>query len=841
MPLRLALKEIRNNPRFAFFFVLNLALGLVGFLMLDAFKSSIEENVARRSKDLLTADLAVAARRVLTPQELSALSRHLPPGTTAAEMAELYSMVATPKRSRLAQVRAVEGTFPFYGELKLRGKARAEKASALEREPLSWISADLARQLELREGDSIKLGTATFTVAAVIDEDSSAVGQLMALAPRIYVGLAQLPRTRLLQEGSTAWYTRLYAFPDRVDVEALAGELDKALPDPAIRVQTHSSSSEQVGRLSKYLNDYLGLASLIAFFLAAVGAGYLFRNFLYRRLKDTAILISLGMAPRAAQGVYLAQLLILSVMAVVPAAIGAAIMLPWLTKALQALFPFSLSPEVRLSSVGISLLLSILGNFLFSLPLLRRLGTLKPASLFQEGARPSLVFRAGEAFWFLPAVVFFLALSIWLAKSWRVGGLFVLSLIVVIALLLGAGGFALSRLENRLERLRLVRKLAFRNLARHKLGTLSSLLAIGLGVGLINLIALTQASLRHEIQAPEQSAVPSLFLFDIQDDQVEPLKQFYAKKDLREPVLSPMIRARLESVNGVPFEKDFTRDAAATREAEVERRFRNRGINLTYRPQLFSSETIVDGVPVREGEDPPGISVEKEFAKRLDLALGDKITVDIQGVRVEGVVRNFRKIKWTSFQPNFFLQFGAGVLEDAPKTFLASVPPLATEAKNAFQDDLVREFPNVSAVDVSQVVDRILGIIVQMSWALQLMAYLSLFTGLVVLFSIANHQAQQRRWDTALLKVLGASFSDVRAVSRWEFFGIGVAAAALGILSALGLTVTFSYLVFDNAWNMTWGWPALTFLFVPLACVVTSELATRKSLAQSPILLLQQP
>ena len=184
----------------------------------------------------------------------------------------------------------------------------------------------------------------------------------------------------------------------------------------------------------------------------------------------------------------------------------------------------------------------------------------------------------------------------------------------------------------------------------------------------------------------------------------------------------------------------------------VQGNFRNRGFNLSYRKELSESERIVQGkefsgVFDESKGDLAEISVEKRFAKRLGFKMGDVLKFDIESIPIEGKIVNIREVKWTSFQPNFFVQFQPGVLEMAPKTFIATIPSLPLEKKHHIQDRLVRELPNISMVDVSRIVKRINEIIEQMSWALTFMSILCLFSGFVVIFSIANHQARTRRWE----------------------------------------------------------------------------------------------
>jgi putative ABC transport system permease protein len=444
-----------------------------------------------------------------------------------------------------------------------------------------------------------------------------------------------------------------------------------------------------------------------------------------------------------------------------------------------------------------------------------------------------------KGIWYLPALAFYWVLAVLLSKSWVVGNTF-MGCLMGATVVVGCIGVGLIRLLARAARTGFIARLALRTLERQRAATLSCFLAISLGTLLINLIAETQESLQKEIHLPAGTVLPSLFMFDIQEEQVAGLQQYLKNERLELSYLSPMIRARLQTVNGQPFEKEIRRDGSGTREEETDREFRNRGVNLTYRARLTDAEEIVAGEAfVRaEGQGPAPVSVEKEFASRLRLRLGDRLDFDVQGVPVQARVASLRRIRWNRFQPNFFIQFPPGYLEAAPKTFLGALPAIDWRRKAEIQSGVVERFPNVSLIDVTQVMEKIAGIVAQMAWALTFMAWLALFSGGVVLFSIANHQAQSRHWDLSLLKVLGASFSDLQRLMDVEFGCIGLVASALGVVLALAASYAFS-VVLEYVWSVTWWQPLLSIACVTFFTIVIGKLATRRVLRRSPLTLLQ--
>ncbi len=848
MWLRLAFREILNNRRFSLFFVFNLSLGLFGFLSLDAFKVSMQRSLAEHSRSILTADIGVESRRVLTAQEDQIIRQVLGSGAEETRLWTLYSMVASSSTSRLANLTAIQNNYPFYGQITLdpSGIVTGDSPKNLVKEKSAWIYPEMAMAMQVKAGDTLRIGSARFRVSDLVKEDAGNGWRSFDLAPRVYIGLDQLKDTGLIAGGSVIWYTRLFKLLPGQDSDALAHRLNTRLNDPGVEVESARQSSESVGRMQGFLNDYLGLASLVSLFLAGLGAAYLFRSFLSRRLKDIAILISLGVDPRKARNIYLLQLGILGGTAACLSSLFAWIVLPLTIRALSWFLAYPIHPVINLWSFALALLIGAGGSILICLPFLARLSGLSPGALFQENEQPALEGSLRGLPWATPALLLYWGFGILEAHSWRVGSLFVGVFLSAGALLAGLGWIGIHLLTRFAGWRRLTLRLAWRNLSRNRFGSLSAFMAIGLGTLLINLIPQVQTSLGTEIAEPKVSQVPSLFLFNIQDDQVVPLERFVRAQGQALEKLTPLIRGRLIRVNGNAFKKDTGPAERRTREEERDSRFRNRGFNLTYRERLTESEKIVKGKDFSgsyQGDPAAGppaeISVEREFAKRLGLHLKDVLEFDIQGVPVRGQIVNLRKVQWASFQPNFFVQFQPGVLEGAPKTYLASIKRLDRAEKARLQNGIVAHFPNVSMIDISTLVEKIVGIFKQMGLALRVMALLSLFAGFVVLFSIANHQASTRRQESNLMKVLGASPGLIQAIFDWEFATLAFFAAGFGTLVSVGMSYLFSLVLFDKVWIFTWLSPLLVTLAIPLMSLVTVHAATRRLLRQKPLALLQ--
>ena len=843
------LKELLNHKGFSILFIMNLSLGLTGFIALDGFKNAIDKTLQEKSKSILGADLGLSSRSPLSSEDLSLVSdayRDLfltaPKDTVhTTHIIEIFSMVANSRgNSRLVQIKAIESNFPFYGQIELKENrfARAKELQGIYSKPVAWVYPEILTQLQININDTIRIGEIEFQVVDVVLNDSAS-GFTTNMAPRIYIGLPQIEKTNLVKTGSIAWYSTLFKLPFRKEqLNEVKKTVFSQIDDPDVRVYTHEDASVRVGRLLSNLNSFLGLASLIALFLASIGTGFLFRSYLKNKIKEIAILISLGTSHRKAFVLYLVQITFLGLISSLLASALSWTLIPSLGSVTKGLFPFPIGFSLSSSSLLVGILVGTLGCLTTSLPLLIQLWGLKPSILFTENPPPmsGMLFRRIIAT--LPGGLLFWGLSIWLSHSLKIGSLFT-ALFFTMGLLLSLSAWLLFKCLGacRLHQ-HLSLKWAIRDLTRNRFATVSAFLSIGTGMLLLNLSPQIQSSLQADLESPQQSKLPSLFLFDIQEEQRPRAEQIIRSEGLEFTQISPTVRARLKFINGGTFHKGDGGKASKGMNLEEERemRLRNRGYNLSYRQNLSQSEKLVRGRPFsgtyKEGSSNlPEISVEKRFAKRLGLKVGDVLTFDVESVPIKGKIVNIRSVKWTAFQPNFFVQFQPGVLDLAPKTFIATLPHLSPTLKNKIQDMIVRELPNISIVDVSRVIFQIKEIMTQITWALQWMTSLCLIAGFIVIFSIANHQAKSRRWDIGLLKTLGANFRDIRRQFLWQYAIISFFASVFGIVMGIVVSFIISSFLFESLWAYEPLMPIISLIACVLMTLFITDLATRGALA----------
>ena len=852
--LKLAFRELLNNRRFSLFFLFNLALGLAGFIALDSFKESLDNHLGQNSKAILGADIALTSYLPFEEKTLDALEAKFPQNTLSTRKTSLFTMVATEDQTRLVQITGIEKEYPFYGKMVLKNNGVVESKNVEQSLALSgeaWVYPELLFMLGLKLGGSLKIGEKKFRIADTVLDDPSSSFSSFGLAPRVYLAYSQMQETALLSKKSRISYQRLYRLPDGTDLSGLVVKLQNKInsfegSDSKIRILTHKRAGNNLGRLLGYLNDYLGLVAMIAVFLAGIGAAYLFRNYLVHRFREISILMSLGATRQQTYRMVLWQLGLLGTGAALIAIIISLAILPLLPLLLKQFLPNGFETQLSLGSLLFALVLGGVGSLVFCLPVLSRIRTVQPLQLFhknigQQDATPVL-WR--QALSYLPLLILSWSLSVWQSHSLIVGSAFVGMLLASI-LFLGSIAWLVLFLAGKLSQTSgsTMKRLAFRNLQRNRTGAISCFLALALGTLLINLIPQIYQGLQEEVSRPDDFRIPSLFLFDIQPEQMEPLQKTLSAEKVNLNYLSPIVRARLEKVNGNKFDAN-SKEVSLTREQERQQNFRRHNLNLSYRTQLSDSEQIVEGRPLTTNFDldsgkPAEISLEVRYAERMGFKLGDLLTFNVQEVLVEAIVINLRRVQWNSFQPNFFILFQPGVLEDAPGTFVGSIGGLVASRRMNVQNLIVSDYPNVSVIDVTRMVGRVLKISDQMVLALRMMAYLSILAGLVVVFSIARHEVEGRLWELNLLKVLGARFSDIQKMIQIEFAVLGIFAGLFGVAVSLIMSYGISWWFFENLWKWTWQTSLGSIIGVTSLSVGVAWLATQRTLRSSPLNLLR--
>ena len=821
-PLRLAWRLLKRDLASGEVRVLLAALLLavtavttVGFITDRAERAlGIEANRLLGGDAVLRADAPIGD---------AARERAAAPGLRRTETWSFNSMARVGSNLKLAEIRALGEGFPLRGSFTITDREGGEGriADGVPAPGTVWISRAGAQALGASVGDAVNLGTREFRLAALVLQEPDAALDYFNTAPKVFLNLADVPSTGLVQEGSRVGY-RLVVAGEAAAVESFV-RATRADLGRGQRLETIDDARPEIRNALSRADRFLGLAALVSVVLAAVAVAMAARRHTRRHLDGCAVMRCLGASQRTIATIYIGELAWLGLFAGLG---GVAIAL-----ALQALVagvlgrvlgldipPPGLLPALQGLAIGFTVLLA------FAVPpvlALRRVPALRVLRR-DAGAPEASAWLTGAA-----GIAGLAALVWWKAGSAKLG-VVVLGGIVgtLAALALLALGLILA-LRRARARLRGAWRYGLANVSRRAGSSVAQISALGLGLMAILLLTLVRTDLLARWQAELPADAPNRFVINVQPEQVAPVRAFLAEAGVRNPELWPMVRGRLSAVNG----EAVTGATYASRGGRA-RRLAEREFNLSQAAGFGPDNTLVEGRWFSEGATGPEISVEVDFAEELGWKIGDRVRFDIAGRPWEATITSLRKVDWESFRPNFFVVGSPGSLDGYPMSHITSVHVPAGNANAT--NELVMRFPNLSVIDIDAVLAQVRNTADQVSKAVEYVFYFTLAAGLLVLVAAVTATQDERLLEGGVMRVLGANRRQLRFAQLTEFAAIGLLAGLVAAIAATLLSGAIATQVFDLPWTPDWRLPALGGALGMLAVAVTGMLATRRVVATPP-------
>jgi putative ABC transport system permease protein len=824
--LRLALRMLSRDWRAGELSVLIAALvlasasvGTVGF-----FADRVKSALASQANLLLGADLMVSGDHPLEP----ALAREARKrGLAIVPVIRFNSMVQKAGGGAgdavLTDVKAVGAGYPLRGSVTLAetGHPEGRAAHSVPARGEAWVDIRLAARLGLQKGSRLAVGDSKLVVSEIVQQDPEIAGGLLSLGPRLLMNLDDVPATNLLQPGNRATYRML-----------VAGAAADAFRNWAATHLERGQRLESVRDLRPELRQtleradrFLGLAALVAVILAAVAVALGASRYLRRHLDAAAMMRCMGAPQRQTLALFAIQFVVLGLVASLVGALLALAGQQLLVTLLGALLRTELPlpgwrPALAATLAALALLLG------FALPPLIALSRVPPLRVLR---RDLGLPRAGGVLAYAVGATTIAALIAWQAQDLKTGGIMIGG---ILALLIAAAGAA--RLAIALLRLLPQRGYSWRyglaNLRRRPLASSLQIGALGMGVMALLLLTMVRGDLLRNWRASLPPDAPNTFLVNVLPDQVDGVHALLRRELKLDAALLPMVRGRLVAVNDKPFETAKLPEGRA-------RALGEREFNLSWSESLPNGNRVVAGQWWKAGEI-GGASLEEGIAKTLGIKLGDTLTYDVAGTRVSGKVTSLRKVDWDSFRVNFFALFPPGPLDSLPKTYVAALR--ADQANAGWLAAMVREFPNVLVIDVGELLHQVQTIMDDVALAVEFVFLFTLAGGVLVLEAAIAATQDERRFDAAVLRTLGASRRQLTAAQVSEFLALG---ALAGLLAAAGATAV-GYVLADRVFQIPFGWNARLWVVGVIgaaACVaVAGWLGTRSTLRQSPLAVLRQ-
>jgi putative ABC transport system permease protein len=823
--LRFALRNLWRDLKSGELSVLLLAL-CVAVLSLTAvgfFTNRIAQGVRAQAAEVLAADLRLESPRAIPARYFERAGAR---GLSSARIATFPTAVFNGEASQLAALNAVSATYPLRGHVKI-ADAPFGAARVTDRIPgrgAAWVDARIIAQLGIDIGGSIRIGAASFKVTQVLDYRPDQGTGFVNLAPAVLLNLADLDATQLIQPGSRVTYSALFAgSPDAV--QEFRDYLVKGKA-PGERLREVDDSSRQLNSAIDRASRFLSLASLASVLLAAVAVAMGARRYAARHIDAVALMKCMGASQRFVLAISIFELTALALAAVgVGALLGywAQTGLAWLLRDLirTELPPASLAP---LAIALVTVIAMLIG---FALPPLLELKSTPPARVLRRTATaPPL--RFGLVYLFAVGALFAILWSL-VRDTELVAGL--LAGVVGVGAVLTLAGYALVRLTGRLRGgVGVAWRYGLANVSRRGGGSVVQIVAFGLGLMMLLLLAVVRGDLLADWRRSLPSDVPNNFLVNIAPDERAPLGEFLKSRGFGTPPMYPMVRARITAINGVP--------SGSLHEGERGRGFLEREQNLTWSRQLFDDNQLIAGrwwTPDELGK--PLVSISSEYQEALSLKLGDALSFDVAGEGLTARVASIRKVRWDSFRPNFFLVFPPGLLDGAAGTYMTSI--YLTPAERPALVDLVRRFPTISVFDVDAILKQIREIMDRASLAVQYVFLFTLAAGVVVLLAAVQATRDERRYESAMLRTLGASrFTVLQGVAA-EFSALGFLSGTLAAMGASGIGWLLARRLFSLEFAFDpWLW-VIGLVCGTVLVGLSGTLATRRVVNTPPIVTLR--
>lgn len=840
LAIRFARRELRAGLAGFYVFILCLVLGVAAIAAVQSVSRSLGESLRHDGRQILGGDIALRSLyKPLADAEMAWLSAR---ATGVTVVAETRAMVRSRDESRtsLAELKAVEDTYPLYGRLEVFDG----KGSLIDTPPARLMEQDadgnwgavapqeLLAKLGLQLGDAVMIGPKEFILRGLyrkLPDDAASISLVMA--PHLLISRAGLADAGLTGTGNPVSFETRLALPGRGtprDLAAFEKDVHKQFPAAQWRVRNFYNASPRLERYIDRLTFFLTLIGLTTLVVGGVGISNAVRAYLDTKLANIATLKCLGAPSSFIFRVYMYQVLAL---AAGGAAVGIAIGAGAAHIAVAALgekLSLDAQSGIYPDAIGIAALSGLLVTLCFSLWPVGRAINVAPADLFRDAIAPrsqspSLRVLAG----IIASAVALAVLAIATAPDMRLAGYFTAGTTGAIGAFLLCAEAARALLSRLPVPRRPETRMAVANLTRPGNVTSGAILSLGLGLSVLMTIALVEHNFSRLLGDDLSVDAPSFFFLDIQNDQLNSFRSIVAATpSARNLTLAPNLRGRIVAVNG--------RDAE---QALVNKSYdwvirSDRG--FTYAAEQPAHSRIEQGAWWNAAYNgPPLVSVATDVARAFNIGVGDDITVEILGDSITAKIANVREIEWASFTMNFAVTFAPGALDAMSASYIATLI-LGPEDETGLQARLARELPSVTSIRVREALAAAENILGAILLAVRVSAAVTLMAGALVLAGGVAAARRRHIYDAVVLKVLGASRGRIARTFLLEYGILGL----VTIFLAAAIGTAASWAVLTHVMNLPWKFSMMSLTVVSLSCfgltIAAGLFSTWRALSQKP-------
>ncbi len=803
MAWRLFRRDWQSGEVKVLFFALMIAV--IAMVAIGTITDRTHRAMGEQSSEFLGADYTLRTPRPIEPEWLE---KGRDEGLHLTESTGFSTVLAKGDEFQLVSVTALGGKFPLKGEFEIADKpfTRGQSMQAQPEEGTAWVEPRVLAALGAEKGDEVDFGSIQLTIAGVIVGGPGQASEMFNVAPKVYINQTDVERANIIQPGSRVSYTLFIAG----DIQPRENYIDWLKPQMN-KTQRLTGGKEGTPALQASIEraeTFLRLASLISVVLAGVAIAVAAGRFSRRHYDYAAIYRCLGMQIAQVHRLYLSQLMI---MGLIGSAIGVAlglviqqaIIVQFADYLPKPMVPINWAPVI---AGGLSGLVVLIG---FALPAFFQIARVSPLRVLRKEMVPQPV-----SSWLIYLLaILTMALLMW----WQSGSLKLVGILLGVALV----AFIVIRLMAWLifkvgiwigKRGSTAVRYGLGQLKRYPAFTISQITAFGLAFIIMLSTVLIRSELLSEWQSQLPDDAPNHFLINVQPSEVPNLEKILAEQGVETAGIYPMVRGRVTGLNGKPIEE------AVSEEAQNDGSLR-RELNLTWVEDVPKANEVVKGEWWDKAEHQPDengvyqLSIDQNLAGRLGVDIGDVFEFSIGGVDVKGKITSFREIQWDSFQPNFFMIFEPGALNESMATYITSFH-LPLDKKPAL-NTILREMPTVTIIELDVIMEQVQTILDQVTTAVEFIMLFVLLAGVAVLYAVLQASKEERVLSATLLKTLGAQKKFIRMTLLSELALLGIFS---GILGVIGGEVLVSVL-YQEAMNIEpvlhpWFW-----LWVPLIAV----------------------
>ncbi len=823
--LKLALRMLRRNGYSveARVLVAALFIAVMSVTTVSFFADRVRAALDRQANELIAADAVVMADKPIAArfrEEAARLQLRTAESTTFPSM--VAGDVARGQGVSLAELKAVSTGFPLRGKIRITDRPGLpdRMAEGIPAPGTIWVPEVLLARLHVDMGDELTIGAVKFRIVALITKEPDRVLDYFGIAPRVMLNMRDLAATKLMQVGSRVTYRFLVA-GDGAAVDAFELTFKNSMARGE-RLETVRDSRAEVRVALDRAQRLLGLAALLSVVLASVAVALAARRFSQRQLDGAAMMRCLGAVQADIFALHFWQFAALgaigSVSGVLAGFAAQSVLAVMLGRFLTVELPLpGMLPALQGLLIGVAL---VMGFTLPPLLALRRVPTLR---VLRRDLDP---FEARSALAYLLGFATLAGLILWRVGDLKMGAQALAGFVIAlgVAALLG---WLLIRVAARMRgAVSGSWRYGIANMQRRAGGSLVQIVALSLGIMAMLLLTVVRTDMIGQWQARLSTDAPNRFVVNVQADQLPAVRAYFAERDVAAPELFPMVRGRLVEVNGAKYTLPGKGDEGARRLAERE-------FNLSWMEKMQADNSIVAGTFWEKESQEKQFSVEEGIAKTLRLNLGDKLTFDIAGSRFTASITSIRKVEWDSFRPNFFVIANPGVLDGYPASYITSfyLPP----GKDDIANGLVQRFPNLSVIDLSALMEQVRTITDQVARAVSYVFLFALAAGLVVLYAAIASTQDDRIFDAAIMRTLGASRRQMMVVQLAEFLAIGLLSGLIASVGAIALAMVLADRIMSITYVINWWIPVLGILGGGIGVAVAGLIGTRKAVELPPL------